>query len=137
MNGSITGLYAALTALLVVGMGYRIASLRIRNRVGLGDGGVPALQQAIRAHANLVEYAPLALLLLLAAELSNAAPVAMLHVAGALLVLARLAHAVGLSQNPNRSKGRFYGTVTTWLVLVALSGLLIWRALVSTAGPLS
>jgi hypothetical protein len=129
MNGSITGLYAALLALLVIVLGYRIVGLRRSLRVGIGDGGQPALMQAIRAHANLVEYAPIGLVMLLAAELSAAAPAVVLHGIGAAFVLARAGHAFGLSTNPNRSPGRFYGTLVTWIVLIALAALLIIGAL--------
>ncbi|MCZ8132880.1 MAG: MAPEG family protein [Steroidobacteraceae bacterium] len=128
MNGAITGLYAALTTFLLIVLGWRIAKLRMRHRVGLGDGGVPELQQAIRAHGNLVEYAPLALLLLLAAELGGAAPAPVLHSLGAAFVAARVAHAFGLSRSPGRSPGRFFGTLLTWLAMLTLAVLLLARA---------
>lgn len=129
MNGAIAGLYAALTTVLLVVLGYRIAKLRMRHRVGLGDGGVAELQQAIRAHGNLVEYAPLALLLLLAAELSGAAPPTVLHALGAAFVAARMAHAFGISRNPARSPGRFWGTLLTWGTMLVLAVLLLAKAL--------
>jgi uncharacterized membrane protein YecN with MAPEG domain len=130
MNGAITGLYSGLVALLVVGLGVRVALMRMRHRVGLGDGGVAELARAIRAHGNLVEYAPLALLLLLIAELSAAAPPAALHAAGIAVVAGRVLHAFGLSRNPNRSAGRMLGSLLTWLAIVGLALLLIVRGFV-------
>ncbi|HXQ32100.1 MAG TPA: MAPEG family protein [Steroidobacteraceae bacterium] len=129
MNGSITGLYGGLTALLVIGLGVRVVRLRMRHRVGLGDGGIAELSRAIRAHGNLVENAPLALLLMLIAELSAAAPPVALHAAGVAVLTGRLLHAFGLSRSPTRSPGRFLGVLLTWLTILALALLLIVRGL--------
>ena len=60
----VSALYAALVAILAVLLGLRVVALRQRHRVGIGDGGQPPLARAIRVHGNLVETAPLALLLL-------------------------------------------------------------------------
>ena len=129
MNGSITGLYGGLTALLVIGLGVRVVQLRMRHRVGLGDGGIAELSRAIRTHGNLVENAPLVLLLMLVAELSAAAPPVALHAAGVAVLTGRLLHAFGLSRSPNRSPGRFLGVLLTWLTILALALLLIVRGL--------
>ena len=53
-------------------------------RVSLGDGGNPALQRAIRAHANFSEYVPFALVMLAILELSRFSIYA-LHALGMLL----------------------------------------------------
>jgi len=129
MNAGITGLYAGLIAVLLIALSYRVSKLRLKSRVGIGDQGVVELQSAIRVQGNLVEYAPIALLLLLIAELNSAAPALALHAAGATLVLARLGHAFGLSSSPDRTPGRFYGTLLTWLVILVLGVLLIVNAL--------
>lgn len=129
MNGAITGLYAALTALLVVGLGARVARLRMRHRVGLGDGGIVELQRAIRVHGNLVEYAPLALLLLLICELSAALPAAGLHACGLAIIAGRVLHALGVSRSSQRTPGRFLGMGLTWLTLLALAVALLIKAL--------
>lgn len=130
MNGRITGLYAALIGLLVVVLAARIVRLRMRHRVGIGDGGQPVLARAIRAHGNLIEHAPLMLLLLLIAELSHALPAAGLHAAGGVIVVGRVLHAVGLTRDAGTSPGRFLGTVLTWLALLGLALVLAARALV-------
>jgi uncharacterized protein len=131
MAGHITGLYAGLTAILLIGIAYRVVQLRRRHDVGLGDGGVPELQQAIRAHGNLVEYAPLALLLLLVVELTAALPAWALHVAGTAIVAGRALHAYGLTRSPRRTPGRYYGSILTWLTMLLLAALLIARGLLS------
>jgi uncharacterized membrane protein YecN with MAPEG domain len=79
-------------------------------------------------HANFVEYVPLALVLMLLAEL-NGVNGAALHGAGILLLASRGLHAFGLGRSSGRSFGRFYGTAGTWLVLLGLSAALLGRVL--------
>ena len=119
-----TALYAAAGALLLIVLAFNVTRHRRRLLVGVGSGGDAALAVAIRAHANAVEYLPIALLLLLLLEL-NAAPAALLHVFGAVLLAARGAHAAGLLRHGGgRSRGRLHGTLWTWLVIVAMAGTL-------------
>lgn len=117
---AVTGLYAALMAFLLIVLGLRVVALRRRHRVGIGDGGQGGLQQAIRVHANAVEWALPVLLLLLVAELNRAGAM-LLHVAGILLVAGRLMHAVGLSTRTGTSLGRAGGMVLTIAALATLA----------------
>ncbi len=121
----LTGLYAALCALLVFALSLRIALLRKRLRIGIGDGGDAGLSRAIRAQANAIEYVPLLLVMLLIAE-NNGASVAFVHACGTSLLAARLLHAVGLSGSAGVSFGRFWGILLTWAVLLALGAQLVW-----------
>lgn len=86
---------AALTALFIV-LSFRVIGQRRAKNVSLGDAGDKLLLGRIRAHGNCAEYVPLGLFLLLLAEL-GAAPVWGLHLAGGLLLLGRVLHAVALS----------------------------------------
>lgn len=124
----ITGLYAALCALIALILASRVSLRRRSAQVGLGTGGDAQLGQRIRAHANFVEYVPLALILLLVLELDHVQP-ALLHVFGIVLVLARIAHAWGLSTSAGVTPGRLLGTLGTWLVTLAMALLLLWRQL--------
>lgn len=121
----ITGLYAALCALLILALSFRIVGLRRRLKVGIGDGGDAELARAIRAQANAIEYVPLVLVMLLVAE-NNGAGVVFVHACGAGLVIARVLHAVGLSGSAGTSFGRFWGTLVTWILLLVLAGQLLW-----------
>ncbi len=114
----ITAIYAAILALLVLVLAFRVVRLRRSRHVGLGDGGNEDLRRAVRCHANLVEHAPFALILMAACEL-NGAPAWLLHGLGVPLVAGRLLHAQGLSRSSGRSLGRWWGTALTWLVLLA------------------
>jgi uncharacterized membrane protein YecN with MAPEG domain len=124
----ITGIYAAVAALLIVILALRVSLRRRSVRVGIGSGGDETLALRVRAHANAVEYIPLALLLLLILELDQTEPL-LLHVFGCVLIVARLLHAFGLSSSPGISPGRAIGIALTWLVIVAMALLLIWQAL--------
>lgn len=91
----ITSIYVSLLALLIVRLSVAVIKLRRKNRVSVGDGGNEALQLAIRAHANAVEYIPIALMLLLTLEL-NGAPKILIHILGVTLLIGRILHAMGL-----------------------------------------
>lgn len=120
----ITLLYAALCTLLVLVLAGRVMARRMSHKIGLGDGGDPELARRVRAHANAVEYLPLALLLLGGMEL-NGYPDTVIHAFGAALLASRALHAWGLSRHSGRSAGRLYGTALTLLLMVSMSVLAI------------
>ena len=124
----VTGLYVALGVLLVLALSARVIWLRNARKVALGDGGLPELARAIRAHANAVEYLPLGLLMLLVIELDGARA-EWLHLAGITLLAGRSLHAWGLSRRSGRSFGRALGIVLTWLVMLAMALQLLWSHL--------
>ncbi|WP_296593543.1 MAPEG family protein [Methylophaga sp.] len=93
----ITGMYAALAALMIVALARNVIALRRQHKVALGDGGHQDLLAAIRAHANAVEYLPIGLLLLLLLELSQG-PAWLIHLLGSLFIIGRLIHANGVSK---------------------------------------
>lgn len=118
----VTALYGALNVLLTVGLSLNVSRVRGKYQVWRGDGGHADLQAAIRAHGNNVEHVPLALFLLLVAELCGGKSTA-LHVFGGALLLARLAHAFGLIKT---SRIQVVGATTTLLVMVGLAGYVLY-----------
>lgn len=120
MQPVITGATAALISLLLLYLAARVAGTRHREKIGIGDGGNKALSRAIRAHANLAEHAPFALLLMLTYELAGGAGW-LLIASGTVFVVARLLHAAGMLRTAGASFGRFWGVVLTWVVLVVLA----------------
>lgn len=119
-----TGLYAGLCGLLFIWLSWLVIKQRQRAKVGLGDGGDPDLQRAIRVHANFIEYTPFALVLLALVDVASA-PDIVVHGFGIALVLSRVLHAQGLGATAGYSRGRYFGTLGTWLVIVGLSLLLV------------
>lgn len=79
-------------------------------------------------HANAIENLPLALLLLMLLEM-HGIPAHWLHGLGATLVVARVLHAWGFSRRKGPSFGRFFGTIATWLMMLAMALMLLWRVL--------
>lgn len=124
----VTSIYAALAILLLLVLAYRVVQIRRNERIGLGDANHPQLQRRVRAHGNAVENLPIALLGLLMLELWGFHGW-ILHLLGALLIASRVLHAMGLSSRSGVSFGRFWGTLGTWLVLLAIAGLLLLQAL--------
>ncbi|MFV8783742.1 MAPEG family protein [Microbulbifer sp. SA54] len=121
LSVKITALYAGLSALLILALAYRVVAFRRSNKVGVGTGGHHFGEVVVRAHANAVEYVPLALILMLIAEINGLSAV-WLHCLGGALLLARALHAVGfIAGKGGYHFGRFTGTALTWLVILALA----------------
>lgn len=110
-----TGLYTAALVVLNIVLSFRIIALRRQYKIGIGTGKNPQLAQAVRAQANLVEHAPLVLILIASIEISSHGHL-WVHILGGSLVLARILHAWGLSNSAGTSFGRFVGTLLTFIV---------------------
>lgn len=119
-------LFVAANALLLFTLAFNVSLVRRRFKISSGDGDQPALQRAIRAHANGVEYMPLFALLVLALSLQLAADRAL-----AILVLGftlgRVMHALGMIGAVKLL--RFWGAVITYLWTAAAIVLLSWTLL--------
>ncbi|MEM7082159.1 MAG: MAPEG family protein [Pseudomonadota bacterium] len=120
MLALVTALYGSLAALLIVITALGVVKVRRREGIGLDNGGNKSLTHAMRIHANLVEYAPISVLLLLFLELNQAETV-WLHTFGIVFLFARVIHLWGFSSNHGYSHGRFLGTLITLLNIIAMS----------------
>jgi uncharacterized membrane protein YecN with MAPEG domain len=122
----ITALYGALNALFNIYLANRVSTLRRHHKVSIGSGGdgKKELDVAIRAHGNNAEFVPLAIVMLLLAELCGGDSV-VLHVLGGSLLIGRIAHAFGL---PRRTPNpfRFGGTAITWIGIAACAGYVLY-----------
>jgi uncharacterized protein len=119
----ITPLYAAPIVLLFMYLSARVIRHRRSAKVAFGDQGDKDLLRLIRAQGNCAEYAPIGLLLLLMAELTAPAPLG-LHIAGALLMIGRIVHGIGLAHFPRIIPARVVGilcTFTSYLISLALA----------------
>jgi uncharacterized membrane protein YecN with MAPEG domain len=122
----VTALYAAIIGLLAVILTVNVIRNRVALKIDTGDGGNAKMGMAIRAHANLAQHAPLALLLIGFAEALGTGKT-IVHILGAALVLARLLSAWGLLSAEGQSFGRQSGAGLTVLVLAAASVLILLR----------
>lgn len=122
---AITPIYAALLALMYMGLSLRLALLRKKTGIGIGDGGDAAVARLVRVHGNFIEYVPITLLLLVLLEMRGA-PIWSLYLLNSMLLLGRVLHAQGLSRRSGYSRGRFWGMILTLnTLLLAAVGLLV------------
>jgi uncharacterized membrane protein YecN with MAPEG domain len=115
-----TALYAALLGVLGAALTANVIANRVRFGVDAGDGGVAKLAQAIRAQANFVEQAPLALLVIGLAEVLGAR-VLVTQILGAVLLVTRLASAYALNRSLAQSPLRQFGGGFAVLLTIAAS----------------
>lgn len=121
-------IYAAFLAALLVFLSLHVIRARMSSETVLGDGNDLELQRRIRAHANLVEYAPLFLVLLAIAEF-NGLNYAYVHGFGGAFVLGRLLHVYSLLVHEQYEKGkivskpvyRIYGMQITFACIAFLA----------------
>ncbi len=97
----ITLTFAAILSLFMIVLSFRVLDLRgspvtksfhkPNREIDPND-----LERAIRGHGNLIEYAPLFLILMLALELSDASET-LLYMSGIIFTLGRLMHGIAFS----------------------------------------
>ncbi len=114
--------------LIFLWLSLRVIRHRRAERIPLGSAGNAALERAIRAHGNFAEFVPFAVLLLILAEWGGTWPW-VLHALGALLVTARLSHAIGIAKDPEDYRFRVFGMMGTFGVLGIAAVLAFWGAL--------
>ncbi len=108
---------AGAAALINIWLIVRVAQVRRRENISVGDGGNEALLRRMRAQANFIEFAPLVLILIALIEMAIGASVWLYLVGGAFL-LARLFHAIGMDGN---KKARVVGMLVSLVVLFTLA----------------
>ena len=95
----------------------RIGQLRTKAGISIGDGGNELLARRMRAQLNFAEQVPLTLLMIGVVELSGKGGV-WLAPLGAVFVLGRVAHAIGM--DGRFRAGRPLGMVTGIVLQLAL-----------------
>ena len=115
-----TPIYAAILGLGFVRLSFLTLRLRRQNKIALGDGGNPQLLRAIRVHSNFAEYVPIALILIYMTE-SIGAPIYLIHFLGISLLIGRLSHAWGVSQENEDFKFRVFGMIATFNAIIVSS----------------
>ncbi|SFG21449.1 MAPEG family protein [Sulfitobacter dubius] len=118
---TLTPIYAALCALVFLGLSWHVIAYRRVNRISLGDTGDKALLKRMRAQANAAEYMPIALILLALTE-ANGAPALAVHALGLALLTGRILHPLGFAATPQKFILRQVGMVLT-LAMISVSAL--------------
>jgi uncharacterized protein len=110
-----TLLFAGLCALLQCLLTALVIARRTQAGISLLDGGDKPLIHRIRAHGNFIETAPMALLLLALLEFNGLVTWAVIGF-GAMLVMGRVLHAIGLI-NSRMRWARVAGMLMTLFVI--------------------
>lgn len=130
MQLPVTALYAGVLAIFALVLSARAGSYR--GKVGIsilnGDPVNWELAQRVRAHQNFLEYVPLVLILMGISEL-NGASSTYLNAIGGLLIIARIAHAIGLKHDNMAHIGRLIGAAGTALLTMVAAIYAIWMVI--------
>ena len=122
----ITALSAAALSVLAVMLSLGVVKIRQREKIGVGDGGNDELLRAIRSQANLLEYAPLGLILIACAE-GNGFSRIVLGLVALVFIAGRILHPVGLRDAKGGGPMRVLSmqlTLTSMLALAAIN--ILW-----------
>lgn len=124
---AILPIYAAIFAIFFVVLSILTVRKRSELKISLGDAGSKDMQRAVRVHANFAEYVPLCLLMIYLVE-QSVVYAWFVHALCLGLLVARLLHAYGVSQNKETFMYRTAGMVLTFTVLIASAAHLLWVA---------
>ena len=99
---------------------------RMKEGVSTGSGSSQALDRAMRAHGNNIEYVPGAILGILILAALGYSPL-VINLLGASLLVARFCHAHGIQQlEVDLPKTRVLGNVLTWALYLIVVCLLVY-----------
>lgn len=114
----VTAWLAIFLSLLVIFFIIKIAMIRRRERIELESGKNEKLRRMVRSHGNLVETAPLFLILLAFSEMLSPNSFIAMPVA-AIFAISRIIHPIGLSGIKGTFKFRTYGMILTMTAYIA------------------
>jgi hypothetical protein len=121
----ITGVFAAVIGILLLVLSAVVAKYRIKYGKDMGTTEDLDFKAAVRAHGNLMEYAPRPLLMLGIAEL-NGVSSGFIYWIGMAFVLGRILHAWGMFQGQGGPhKARMVGILLTWAAILIIAVLLL------------
>lgn len=127
MNIPITLFYASLFAIFALVLSFGAGSTRGKAGVSIlfGDPVNMELAEKVRRHQNFLEYVPMFLIVFAAVELNGGSHM-FLFVVGDLLIIARIAHAIGLKHDNMGHIGRLIGAGGTALLTLVTAGYGLW-----------
>jgi uncharacterized protein len=125
MTFPVTSLYAAILAVMAAILANVVSAKRGKANISILHGGDMQLALWIRRHGNLVETAPLALILMGLAE-ARGLPMLWLHAMGLALVVTRVMHVAGLDAANAKTPLRILGGAGTQAAMLGAAGFLLW-----------
>jgi uncharacterized membrane protein YecN with MAPEG domain len=127
MSIPITLTYASIFAFFALVLSFRAGSFRGKTGFSIMYGSPENMDLAerVRVHQNFLEYVPMILIVMGGIEAAGGSSM-FLYVCGDLLIIARIAHAIGLKHDNMAHKGRLIGAGGTALITLAVSGYGLW-----------
>ena len=122
MTLPVTALAAAICALLLIFMKFKVIGQRVRTETMFGASEDAKMKMVRGAHANLAENAPIALILMALLEMTSAHHWTLTGLA-ALFLAARVLHIYGMYRHHGTGSVRFRqaGVIGTTLAIVAMA----------------
>ena len=123
-----TAAYAAVLALVFLGLSGWVMAARLQTDTLHGTGGNPMVEKRMRSQGNFAEYVPYALLLMALLEAAGGNHV-LIQVLGIVLLVGRLLHPIGMlaaKNSPPQFACRGGGILATFAVIaIAAIALLV------------
>ncbi|MGB5485567.1 MAG: MAPEG family protein [Parasphingorhabdus sp.] len=122
MTLPVTALAAAICALMMIFLMFKVIGQRVATETSFGAGTDEKLQMVRGCHSNLVENAPMAILLLALLEMTSAHHWTLTGLA-ALFLIARVLHIYGMYQHHGTGNVRLrqVGVIGTALSITAMA----------------
>lgn len=123
----ITALYAGILTIFALALSARAGSFRAKSGVSVlfGNPANMELAERVRIHQNFLEYIPMAIIVMVLIE-ANGGSSTFLHIMGIVLIVARIAHAIGLKHDNMAHPGRVIGAGGTALMSFVAAVYLVW-----------
>lgn len=130
MQLPITLFYASFFALFALVLSFGAGSARCKVGISIlhGEPANMEFAEKVRRHQNFLEYVPMFLIVFALLE-ANGAPNLLLYICGDILIIARIAHAIGLKHDDMGTKGRFIGAAGTALVTLVIASYGLWSGI--------
>jgi len=127
MQMPITLMYASVMAVFALVLSFGAGSTRGKAGISVlfGDPVNWDLAEKVRRHQNFLEYVPLWLIVFGAIEASGGSSL-FLYIVGDLMIIVRIAHAIGLKHDNIGHPGRLIGAGGTALLTLVTAGYGIW-----------
>jgi hypothetical protein len=129
MTLPVTALYAGLLAIFALYLSFQAGSYRGKSGISIlhGEPVNWELAQRVRRQQNFLEYVPMILILMGLIEINGGSSM-FLHIVGIALIVARIAHAIGLRHDNMAHIGRTIGAGGTALLTLIAAGYALWIA---------
>jgi len=124
----LTLFYASSLTILALILSFLTGRQRFKTETNLGLGDDFGMLQITRAHGNLIENALFFLILMFLLETVAEVPSVSLMILGDIFLLARIAHAYGITRPEAKSIFRMLGTLGSIIILSVQS---IWGLIIA------